>query len=294
VGLSDDIVLRIFRFLKTYPKKNKNFGEMIFRLLILKRLVYSWRFQVSSSDNLNHPLEYSEAKAMSAAIVNSAYLTASIPVNTALEKSADMSAINLQEEKNIHPTAIVSPLALLGVHTQIGGGTFIGDRTAVGENSTIDRQCFIDQDVIIGANVVIQNGVSICRGVMLESGVFISSQVTFTNHQYPRALNKNGEPKAETMNDIECILVRHGASIGSGAVITAGVRIGNFAMIAPGAVVITDVPNHAYMLGNPAKVMGYACRCGELMRMVGTYNQKSDWICDMCEFILYNLPILEK
>lgn len=249
---------------------------------------------MSSSDNQNHPLEYSEAKAMSAAIVNSVYLTTTIPGNTALEKPADMLSMNLQEEKYVHPSALVSQSALLGAHCHINDWTFVGDRSAVGANTIVDRQSFIDQDVIIGANVVIQNGVSICRGVMIESGVFISSKVVFTNHRYPRSLNKNGEPKAETMNDIECILVRHGASIGAGAVITAGVRIGTFAMIAPGAVVTTDIPKHAYVVGNPGKVVGYACRCGELMRIVGTYNHKSDWICDECEFILHNLPMLEK
>jgi UDP-2-acetamido-3-amino-2,3-dideoxy-glucuronate N-acetyltransferase len=127
--------------------------------------------------------------------------------------------------------------------------------------------CEIGDDVKIGAFVEIQKGVKIgnrckvsshtfiCEGVTLEDEVFVGHHVVFTNDRYPRATNENGEMQTEA--DWECVptLIRHGASIGSGAVLICGITVGENAIIGAGSVVTKDVPPDTIVAGNPARVI---------------------------------------
>ena len=197
-----------------------------------------------------------------------------------------------QDEQLIHPSAYISPLASIGSRVQIHAGTQIGERTTIGDNSFVDMQCYIDHDVIVGANVHIQNGVCICQGVMIESGVYIGSNVTFTNYRHPRAIYFDGALKPDELNEMDCILIRYGTTIGAGAVISSGVRIGIFAMVGAGAVVNEDVPAYGLVVGNPARLAGFVCHCGKPMRISAQQQDKATWACETCEFNLNNLPIL--
>ena len=127
--------------------------------------------------------------------------------------------------------------------------------------------CEIGDDVKIGAFVEIQKGAKIgnrckvsshtfiCEGVTLEDDVFVGHHVVFTNDRYPRATNGNGALQTEA--DWECIptVVKHGASIGSGAVLLCGITVGENALIGAGSVVIRDVPPATVVAGNPARVV---------------------------------------
>jgi acetyltransferase-like isoleucine patch superfamily enzyme len=126
--------------------------------------------------------------------------------------------------------------------------------------------CEIGDDVKIGTFVEIQKGVKIgnrckisshtfiCEGVTLEDEVFIGHNVTFTNDRYPRATT-NG--KLQTEADWFCIptLVKHGAAIGSGAVLLCGITVGENALIGAGSVVLRDVAPDTVVAGNPARVV---------------------------------------
>ena len=126
--------------------------------------------------------------------------------------------------------------------------------------------CEIGNDVKIGTFVEIQKGAKIgnrckisshtfiCEGVTLEDEVFVGHNVTFTNDRYPRA-TANG--KLQTEADWPCIptLVKHGASIGSGAVLLCGITVGENALIGAGNVVIRDVPPNTIVAGNPTRVI---------------------------------------
>jgi acetyltransferase-like isoleucine patch superfamily enzyme len=129
--------------------------------------------------------------------------------------------------------------------------------------------CEIGDDVKIGTFVEIQKGARvgnrckvsshsfICEGVTLEDEVFIGHGVTFTNDLYPRATNGTGALQGEA--DWACVptLVKRGASIGSGAVLLAGITIGERAIVGAGSVVTKDIPADAIVAGNPARILRF-------------------------------------
>jgi acetyltransferase-like isoleucine patch superfamily enzyme len=188
-------------------------------------------------------------------------------------------------EADVHPTAQVAISARIGREVSIHADAQILDRASVGERSLIGPRSFVDEDVIVGAYVRILNDVSLCKGVMIESGVFIGPHVLFTSMENPRAIYPSGEPKPETQNDFECILVRHGASIEAGAILLPGVRIGQFAMVRPGSVVTQDVPSYGLVAGNPARLIGQVCRCGH------PYPYSEEPISHTCPDCGFTLPL---
>ena len=101
-----------------------------------------------------------------------------------------------------------------------------------------------------------QNNVSIYEGVELEDYVFCGPSMVFTNDLTPRAKYPMGSAGYKKT------LVRMGASIGANATIVCGNTIGRWAMIGSGAVVTKDVPDHALMVGVPARQSGWVCECG--------------------------------
>ncbi|BDG30665.1 acyltransferase [Parageobacillus thermoglucosidasius] len=155
----------------------------------------------------------------------------------------------------IHNSAEVSSKASVGKGTKIWNGVQIREGAIIGENCNIGKDVYIDKNVIIGNCVKIQNGVSIYDGVEIEDYVFLGPHMTFTNDLYPRSFNTEWR-KIPTK-------VRYGASIGANATVVCGVTIGKYAMVGAGAVVTQDVPDHALAVGNPAKVIGYVCKCGQ-------------------------------
>ena len=91
----------------------------------------------------------------------------------------------------------------------------------------------------------------------IEDGVFVGHGVTFINDTYPRASTADGPLQTEADWKVERTLVKKGASIGSGATILANVTIGEDAIVGAGSVVTKDVPAHAIVAGNPAKILRY-------------------------------------
>jgi len=179
----------------------------------------------------------------------------------------------------IHSDAVVSSLALLGPGTQVNDSAQIGERTTLGKECYVGKGVIIQSDVAIGDRVIIQDRAWLCSGVMIEGGVYIGPQVCFTNDRYPRAITIDGEIRLLNENNLECSLVRYGASIGAGAIILPGVRIGNYAMIGAGAVVSSSVPDQTLLVGNPARAIGYVCRCGRPLQLRST---SLSWYCTSC------------
>ncbi len=176
----------------------------------------------------------------------------------------------------VHPTAEVSPNAVFGLGSQVWNSTKIREGAVLGADCHIGCGVYIDTRVKIGDGVKIQNGVSVYEGVTIEDGVFVGPHAVFTNDRYPRAIYPDGRPRDEWR--IVPTLVQYGASIGAGAIIVCGVTIGRWALVGAGAVVTKDVPEHALVLGAPAQVAGYVCRCGR-----SATNQEGDgWWCDVC------------
>jgi UDP-2-acetamido-3-amino-2,3-dideoxy-glucuronate N-acetyltransferase len=166
----------------------------------------------------------------------------------------------------IHPTAEVSPNAEIGEGTNIWHQAQVRERARLGANCIVGKGAYIDFDVRIGDNVKIQNGVFVYHGVTIEDGVFVGPRVCFTNDMFPRAITPDGALKTDSDWEVGRILVRYGASLGAGAIILPDVTIGRFALVGASAVVTKDVPDHGLVLGNPARLVGFVCRCAQRLR----------------------------
>lgn len=163
----------------------------------------------------------------------------------------------------VHPTAEVSNDAIIGDGTKIWHHAQVRPEANVGANCVIGKGAYIDTHAVVGDNCKIQNYVSVFDGVTLEPGVFVGPHVCFTNDLQPRAINADGTPKASTDWTLTRTLVKAGAAIGANATIICGVTIGEWAMVGSGSVVTKDVPAHALVVGNPARIMGWVCACGK-------------------------------
>lgn len=154
-----------------------------------------------------------------------------------------------------HESAFIDP----GV--TIGSGTSIWHVSHVMKGSRIGTDCRIGQNVVIGPNatigdgVKIQNNVSVYEGVTLEDHVFCGPSMVFTNVYNPRS-------EIRRMDELRPTLVRRGATLGANCTIVCGVTVGSYSFVAAGAVVTRDVPDHALILGNPGRVAGWMCTCG--------------------------------
>jgi UDP-2-acetamido-3-amino-2,3-dideoxy-glucuronate N-acetyltransferase len=170
---------------------------------------------------------------------------------------------------HVHGTATLEPGAIIGAGTKIWHGAHIRSGARIGPNCVIGKDVYVD-NTYIGQGCKIQNGVSIYKGVMLDDFVFVGPNVTFTNDLTPRAISD--------WTPVETIICQH-ASIGAGSVIVAGCTINRFAMVAAGSVVTHEVPPHALVRGNPARLVGYVCERGHTM----TSKMWAQWECDKCK-----------
>jgi UDP-2-acetamido-3-amino-2,3-dideoxy-glucuronate N-acetyltransferase len=166
----------------------------------------------------------------------------------------------------------------------IGSGTRIWHYCQVRENVRIGCECvlgkdvYIDFNVEIGDRVKIQNGAYIYHGTTIESGVFVGPRVIFTNDKWPSSINPDGTLKGNNDWEVGEIRVCYGASIGAGAIILPHVTIGRFALVGAGAVVTRDVPDHALVVGNPARLVSYGCRCNTKL----VAGDASHFYCPAC------------
>jgi len=125
----------------------------------------------------------------------------------------------------------------------------------IGENTKIGTFVEVQKNAYIGRNCKIQSHTFICEGVTIEDDVFVGHGVTFINDSYPRATIEGGGLQTEADWKVEPTLVKRGASIGSGVTILSNVTIGEKAIVGAGSVVTKNVPAHAIVAGNPARVV---------------------------------------
>lgn len=155
-----------------------------------------------------------------------------------------------------HPTAIIDEGAEIGASSKIWHFCHVMPRSSIGKRCSLGQNVFVASDVMIGDNVKIQNNVSLYTGVVIEEDAFLGPAMVFTNVTNPRShVNRKDEYRTT--------LVRRGASIGANATIVCGVTLGEYSFVGAGAVVTKDVPPYAMVYGNPARVRGWMCRCGE-------------------------------
>lgn len=173
------------------------------------------------------------------------------------EASLTQEPSSISREKYfVHPTAVVDEDVTIGWDTKIWHFSHMLSRSNIGEKCNIGQNVVIGPDVNIGKGCKIQNNVSVYEGVTLEDYVFCGPSMVFTNIYNPRA-------EIRKMDQVRPTLVKKGASIGANATIICGTTIGRYAFIGAGAVVIKNVSDHALVVGNPARQVGWVCQCGE-------------------------------
>ncbi len=155
----------------------------------------------------------------------------------------------------VHPSSYVDEPCEIGAGTRIWHFCHIMAGARIGARCNLGQNVFVGSGVTIGNNVKIQNNVSVYPGVELEDDVFCGPSCVFTNVINPRS-------QIVRHHEYRRTLVRRGATIGANATIVCGVTIGRYAFIAAGAVVVTDVPDYALMLGVPARHRGWMSRHG--------------------------------
>jgi acetyltransferase-like isoleucine patch superfamily enzyme len=186
----------------------------------------------------------------------------------------------------IHPTAEVSEKANIGDGTSIWHQCQIREGANIGEKCILGRGVYVDAGVSIGNHVKIQNYVSVYHGVSLEDGVFVGPHVCFTNDMRPRAINPDGSLKAADDWVLSPTRVKRGAALGANSTIRCGVTIGEWAMIGSGSVVTKNIPDYGLAVGNPARLVGYVCACGEKLIQVESTPDYKIMACPKCEFKL--------
>ena len=131
-------------------------------------------------------------------------------------------------------------------------GCRIGDDTRIGPFVEIQRRA------VIGARCKIQSHTFVCTGVEIGDEVFVGHGVMFINDKRPRSTTDDGALQTDEDWELQTTVLERRVSIGSGAVILGGVRIGEGATIGAGAVVTRDVPPGTTVVGSPARALAAA------------------------------------
>lgn len=167
----------------------------------------------------------------------------------------------------IHPTALVEDGVSIGAGTAIWDSVHVRRGTSIGANCIVGEKSYLAPGVRVGNLCKINAFVYICSAVTLEDGVMIAAHTVFTNDRFPRATDPDVRELRSSDVDEHTLptLVRRGATIGANCTIGCDLTIGEFAMVGMGSVITRDVPDHALVIGNPARVVGLVCRCGEVV-----------------------------
>ena len=149
----------------------------------------------------------------------------------------------------VHPQGVLES-SQVGPGTRVWAFAHVLPGARIGRDGNICDHVFIENDVVLGDRVTVKCGVQLWDGVVVEDDVFIGPNATFTNDPCPRSKVRPAE--------FSRTLLRRGCSVGANATILAGMTVGPHALVGAGAVVTRDVPAHAIVAGNPARIIGYA------------------------------------
>lgn len=181
----------------------------------------------------------------------------------------------------VHPSAVIDPDVELGTDTHVWHFVHVSSGARIGAGCSLGQNVFVGRGVRIGDRVRVQNNVSIYEGVELDDDVFLGPSCVFTNVRTPRA-------HVQRKHAYEVTRVGRGASVGANATIVCGVTLGPYCFVGAGAVVTRDVAPHALVVGNPARLRGWMCSCGEQLHghggvVCGTCNTAYEITPGACE-----------
>ena len=157
-----------------------------------------------------------------------------------------------------HDTAIVSSDSSIGKNTKIWHFSHIFGNSSIGKDCIIGQNVMVGPNVNIGNNCKVQNNVSLYKGVTIEDYVFCGPSCVFTNVKTPRAF-------IDRSQEFDTTIVKKGASIGANSTIICGVELGEYCMVAAGALVTKNIKPYSLVIGAPAIHVGWVSEAGERM-----------------------------
>ena len=172
----------------------------------------------------------------------------------------------------IHEMAYVEDGATIGKDSRIWPFAHIRDGAVIGEDSNISKDCYVDDGGSVGDRCKIGNNVNVHAGITVGDEVFIGPGTVFTNDMFPRAVS----PEWVMLETV----VHRGVSIGANVAMGPGVTVGEYATIGIGSTVIRDVEAHELVVGNPARRLGWMCKCGRVASRDET--RPADLRCEVC------------
>ncbi|MGM0601583.1 MAG: acyltransferase [Candidatus Rifleibacteriota bacterium] len=164
----------------------------------------------------------------------------------------------------------------MGENTKVWHFCHIMSDTEIGKDCSFGQNCVVGPKVKIGNNVKVQNNVSIYDGVELENDVFCGPSMVFTNVINPRS-------HVSRKHEYKKTLLKQGATVGANATIVCGHTLGRYCFIGAGAVVTSDIPDYALVVGNPGKIKGWMCQCGEKLIIGKNLQENSQHACGACK-----------
>jgi UDP-2-acetamido-3-amino-2,3-dideoxy-glucuronate N-acetyltransferase len=174
-----------------------------------------------------------------------------------------------------HQLALVDSINI-GDRTRIWAFAHVSEGAYVGSDCNIGEHVYIEGGASLGNGVTVKNGVSVWARVTVEDNCFLGPYCVFTNDPNPRAyIKKKSEALVSTV-------VKANSTIGANATVIGGNTIGRFALVGAGSVVIMDVPEHALVVGNPARQIGWVCECAEKLPLKASAAIGEACSCALC------------
>lgn len=156
----------------------------------------------------------------------------------------------------VHPLALCES-ETVGAGTRVWAWAHVMPGAVLGTDCNVCDHAYVEGGAVLGDRVTVKNAVLVFEGVTVGDDVFLGPNVVFTNDLRPRAhVKRGGDALLPTR-------VEDGVTLGAGTTVVCGTTIGRHAFAAAGSVVTRDVPDHAFVAGNPARQKGWVCSCGE-------------------------------
>ena len=182
--------------------------------------------------------------------------------------------MTFDQSVRIAATADVDERAEIGSGSSVWHLAQVREEAVLGRDCVIGRGAYIGTGVRLGDNVKVQNYALVYEPAEVGDGAFIGPAAVFTNDHRPRSVDPDGKQKRAGDWHAVGVTVGEGASIGARAVCVAPVRIGAWATVAAGAVVVHDVPDHGLVVGVPARRVGWVGKAG-----VPLVPDNDQWVC---------------